>query len=122
MGVVIAIGLALLIAAGVLVSRSVRALVLAMALALSGAGIWLVWARHEYRGLDSCPWDMPGHGHPVLIGLALSVLLGVAMVLIRWKHDPRGWVAILGLSTTVIAGLVILVVAFFFGAGLRCTD
>lgn len=122
MGILIALGLIVLFAAGVLVRRSPTALLLATLLAAGAAGIWLVWADSEYRGLTSCPWDTRNRGHPVLVGLVLSLGSAVIVTGARWRKESRGWAAALGLSTSVLAGVVILVVAFFFGAGLRCED
>ncbi len=93
----------------------------AILLAAGSAIVWLVWAQNEYHGLTSCPYDQ-NKGHPALIGLALSLASAVAMAGMRWRRDSRGWAAALGLSAGVLAAITILVVAFLFGAGLRCED
>ena len=122
MGLPIGLGLTVLAVVAVLMWRSLKALLLAIVLAASSAAAWLVWAESEYRGLTSCPWGTRNSGHPVLIGLALSVASAAVVTFARWRQDSQGWAAAAGLSTGVLAALVILVVAFFFGAGLRCTD
>lgn len=122
MGVLIALGLAVLVAAAVLVRRSTKVLPLATVLAAGAATLWLAWAENEYRGLTSCPFDDQNRGHPALVGLALSFGSAALVVSTRWKQDSRGRAAALGLSTGVLAGVGILVVAFMFGAGLHCTD
>jgi NADH:ubiquinone oxidoreductase subunit 2 (subunit N) len=122
MGLLIALGLAVLLAAEVLVRRSRKALLLATLLAAGAAVVWLAWAGHEYRGLTYCPFDAQNRGHPVLVGLALSLVSAVLMISTRWKLDSRGWAAAFGLSAGVLAAVGILVVAFVFGAGLHCTD
>jgi F0F1-type ATP synthase assembly protein I len=58
----------------------------------------------------------------LLISIVLVVGSGVIVTCTRWKRDTRAWAAVLGFSTAVLAAVVILVVAFFFGAGLRCGD
>jgi len=45
----------------------------------------------------------------------------VIIALVRWKQGSRQQAAVLGTLTGAVAGLVILVVAFLFGAGLQCT-
>jgi hypothetical protein len=72
-GLLIAIGLLVLVTAGLLVRRSPKALLLATLLAAGAAAVWLVWADNEYRGLTYCPFGAPSRGHPVLVGLALSL-------------------------------------------------
>jgi hypothetical protein len=121
-GLLFALGLTVLFAAALLVWRSPTALVLATLLAAGAAAGWVAWADHQYRGVTSCPWDGHNAGHPVVVGLALSLGAAVITTGARWRRDSRGWAAILGLSAGVLAGVVILVVAFFFGAGLHCTD
>lgn len=86
---------------------------------LSGV-IWLVWAHHEYHGLTSCPWDT-GKGHPVLVTVALMLVGATISVSPREIRASRAWSAAVAVSTAVLAGLVILAVALFFGAGLQCT-
>ena len=84
-----------------------------------------MWAEHEYRGWTGCPFGthIKGllSGHPVLIGVGLSVGSAVTMAGARWKHGSREHAAIIGALTGGIAGLAIVVVAFMFGAGLQCT-
>ncbi len=122
MGPVIAIGLVLLACAWLLGSRSASALLFGVVLAFGGAGMWLLWAENEYRGLDSCPYGVPNHGHPVLVGIALSVAPGIVLILIRRNRDPWGWLVTFAGATTLIAAAVISIVAFLLGAGLRCQD
>lgn len=62
------------------------------------------------------------NGHPVLVGVIITLGATAIMTGVRWKKDSRGRAAALGLSVGALAGVVILVVAFFFGAGLRCND
>jgi hypothetical protein len=125
-GVVIALGLTVLLAAGTVTWRSPKALLISIPLAAGSAVVWLVWAQNEYRGIDYCPWSAPVRGgpsgHPVLIGLGLPLGRAAIMASVRWNHDSRAWMAARALSTAILAGAVTLVVAFLFGAGLRCTD
>jgi hypothetical protein len=105
--------------------RSGAAALLAVVLIAGSAGLWLLWAENEYRDWTGCPWGahikgLPS-GHPVLLGLGLSVGSALIMALARWKQTSRSSAAGLGALTGIGAGLVILVVAFFFGAGLQCT-
>jgi hypothetical protein len=60
-------------------------------------------------------------GHPVLVGLGLSVLSSAIMIWRGWTND-RVKVVRFGIVVGVLAGLAVAVVAFFFVAGLRCTD
>ncbi len=83
--------------------------------------IWLVWAEHEYQSLTYCPWDS-GKGHPVLVAIALMLVGAGISVCPREIRTSRAWSLSLAVSTTVLTGVVILVVGFSFGAGLRCTD
>jgi hypothetical protein len=122
MGLLIALGLIVLFTAALLVRRSAKALLCATLLAAGAATVWLAWADNQYRGLNSCPWTAQNRGHPVLVGLALSLGSAVIITGVRWRRDSRGWAATVALSTSVLAGVAILVVAFLFGAGLRCTD
>jgi drug/metabolite transporter (DMT)-like permease len=122
MGLVIALGLIVLATLALLVRRSPRALLLGTLLAGGAAVVWLAWAEQQYRGDTGCPWLLPNRGHPVLVGAAASLGAAAIMTGARWKQDPRGWAATLGLATGVLAGVVILVIAFLFGAGLRCQD
>jgi hypothetical protein len=121
-GLLIALGLIVLVAAALLVRRSPGALLLATLLAGGSAAVWFAWANNAYHGLSSCPWDTHNGSHPVLVGLGLSLASLAIMTGARWKTDSRGWAAALGLSTGALAGVAIVVVAFLFGAGLRCTD
>lgn len=94
-------------------------------LVAGSAALWLLWAENEYRNWTGCPWGahikgLPS-GHPVLLGQGLSVGSAAIMALARWKQGPRWYAAFLGAMTGVVAGVGILVVAFFFGAGLQCT-
>ena len=119
-GVVLALGLIVLFAAGTLAWRSAKALLVSILLVAGSAVVWLVWAENEYRGIDYCPWGAHVNGgpegHPVLIGLGLALGSGAITAWTRWNRDSRVWAAALGFSTGVLAGVVILVVAFFFGA------
>lgn len=96
------------------------------ALLIAGsAALWLLWAENEYRKWTGCPWGahikgLPS-GHPVLLGLGLSVGSAGIMTLARWKQGSRASAGTVGALTGLVAGLVILVVAFLFGAGLQCT-
>jgi hypothetical protein len=103
-----------------LMRRTGTTVLLSVLLAIGPGVIWLVWADHQYAGQTGCPWDLPNTGHPVLVGLALvfgSMLIAAGA---QWKRTPRV-AAAAGLVTGTVAGLVVLVVAFFFGAGLQCT-
>ena len=125
-GVVIALGLIVVMAAGISTWRSAKALLISVVLVAGSAVVWLVWAKNEYRGIDYCPWGahVKGQpaGHPVLVGLGFALGSAAIMAGMRWKRDSGAWVAARGLSTGILTGVVILVVAFLFGAGLRCTD
>ncbi|MFZ0378747.1 MAG: hypothetical protein WCD11_13595 [Solirubrobacteraceae bacterium] len=101
--------------------RLLTALLVVLLPACAGA-VWLVWAQHEYRGFDSCPWGS-GKGHPSLMGLGLALLCaGVASTTPSWAKTSRTAAIVLAVVTGILAGAVILVVAFLFGASLRCTD
>jgi hypothetical protein len=86
----------------------------------SGAG-WLVWAENEYRGLDACPWSTRGTGRPALVALGFVLVSAVMMAWPRWRDNRKAAVSV-GIVTGLLAGLVIAIVALFFGAGLRCND
>jgi hypothetical protein len=120
-GVLIALGIVVLSAAAVLAWRSIRSLLLAIPLAVGGAVVWVVWAHHEYRGLTSCPYDQ-SRGHPILIGLAISIACAVMVAAARYRQESPGWATARAFSAGVLALVMILVVAFLFGAGLRCED
>jgi hypothetical protein len=101
--------------------RLLSALFVVLLPACAGAA-WLAWAQHEYRGFDSCPWGS-GKGHPILMGLGLALLCaGVMTTTPRWATRSRTAAMGLAIVTAVLAGAVMLVVAFQFGAGLRCND
>jgi hypothetical protein len=105
--------------------RAGAAALLGVLLVAGSAAIWLLWAENEYSAWTGCLWGahikgLPS-GHPVLLGLGLSVGSAAIMVLARWKHGSRAHAGGLGALTGMVAGLAILVVAFFFGAGLQCT-
>lgn len=87
------------------------------------AGVtWLVWAQHEYRGFDACPWDS-GVGHPSLMGIGLTLVSAAIMSTSPgWAKTSRTATIALTITTAALAGAVIVVVAFLFGAGLRCED
>ena len=89
----------------------------------ASAGLaWLIWAQHEYRGFDSCPWGS-GKGHPSLMGIGLMLVCTAIMSTTpSWAKNSRAAAIALTITTALLAGAVILVVAFFFGAGLRCND
>jgi hypothetical protein len=89
----------------------------------ASAGVaWLLWAHHEYRGFDSCPYDS-GKGHPSLMGIGLTLLCAAIMsTTSSWAKASRTAAIALTIVTAVLAGAAILVVAFLFGAGLRCQD
>lgn len=98
---------------------------LGVLLVAGSAALWLLWAENEYRRWTGCPWGahikgLPS-GHPVLLGLGLSVGSAATMALARWRRGPRWYAAFLGATTGGFAAVVILVVAFCFGAGLQCT-
>jgi hypothetical protein len=126
MGVLIGLGLVVVFAAGLTVWRSPSPLAVAILSLVGSAVVWLVWAENQYRNFDFCPWGthVEGHptGHPVLIGFGLALVSGVITARTRWKRDSHGWAAALGLMTGVLVVVALLVVAFFFGAGLRCED
>ena len=101
--------------------RLLSALLVVLLPVFAGA-VWLAWAEHEYRGFDSCPWGS-GKGHPSLMGLGLAlVCAGVVCTTPRWAKTSRTTAIVLATITGIFAGALILVVAFLFGAGLRCTD
>jgi hypothetical protein len=98
---------------------------LGILLVAGSAAVWLIWAENEYRNWTGCPWGahikgLPS-GHPVLLGLGLSFGSALIMALTRSRQGSRASAALLAALTGVAAGLVILVVAFLFGAGLQCT-
>jgi hypothetical protein len=100
--------------------RSVTQGILTLLLIVSPAIVWLIWAENEYGGMDYCPWDS-GRGNPLLVGLVLIV---PSAGLMAWRVSKRGpsMAVCSGLAVGLLAGLIIAVVAVFFGAGLRCTD
>jgi SNF family Na+-dependent transporter len=55
------------------------------------------------------------------IGLML-VCAAIISTTPSWAKTSRAAAIALAITTALLAGAVILVVAFFFGAGLRCTD
>lgn len=101
--------------------RALTALLVVL-LPVSAGVTWLFWASYEYRGFDSCPYGS-GKGHPSLMGIGLTLLcMGIMSVAPNWAKTSRTAVIALTIITAVLAGAVILVVAFLFGAGLRCED
>jgi hypothetical protein len=101
--------------------RPFAATVLAVVLAAASGGLWLLWAEDEYRGLDSCPYDIPGHGHPALIAVGLIGVVALIAFLPRWGTEGRRSV-VASAATGLLAGAAIFVNAIFVGAGLRCMD
>lgn len=99
---------------------------LAVLVIAGSAALWLPWAENEYRRWTGCPWGahikgLPS-GHPVLVGLGLTVGSALIMALAGWMQGLRTYATgLVGAFTGVAAGLVILVVAFLFGAGLQRT-
>src|ERR1700761_4701251 len=96
--------------------RSGAATLLGVLLVAGSAALWLLWAENEYRQWTGCPWGahikgLPS-GHPVLLGVGLSVGSAVIMALARWKQGSPADAPVVGALTGVVAGLVILVVAF----------
>lgn len=87
MGLLIAAGLIAMIAAAILIRGSARSLLVAIVLAAGSAVAWLVWARGEYQGLTSCPWDAQKTVHPVLVGLAVTVGSAAIAFWTRWRRD-----------------------------------
>ncbi|MGZ4316089.1 MAG: hypothetical protein ACXVRS_09675 [Gaiellaceae bacterium] len=59
--------------------RLVGTLLLAVAPSAAAGALWLWWADNEYRGLDSCPFGVSGHGHPWLVALALMLGAGAVV-------------------------------------------
>lgn len=103
-------------------SRRPLAALLVVLLPASAGVAWLVWAQHEYRGFDSCPWGS-GKGHPSLMGIGLTLICAATMSTApSWAKTSRTATIALTVVTALLAGAVILVVAFLFGAGLRCED
>jgi hypothetical protein len=125
-GDLIGLGLVVVSAAGLVTWRSPRTLAAATLSVAGSAVLWLMWAENRYRNFDFCPWGthVEGHptGHPVLIGLGLVPVSGAITARTRWKRDSHAWAAALGLMTGILVAVALLVVAFFFGAGLRCQD
>jgi hypothetical protein len=91
-------------------------------LSFGSSVIWLAWAGHQYRGLTGCPWDLPQHGHPFLVALALVTGSTLVAPGVQWRRLPRVETVAVGLITGLLVAVVLLVVAFMFGAGLRCND
>src|ERR1035437_3091938 len=100
--------------------RLVGCRLLMLLLTLGPAAIWFLWAEIEYRGLDSCPWASH-EGHPAVVGLVL-VLASMAIAISSRRARTRYVSVASGIAVGAVAGLAIVVVAFMFGAGLRCTD
>jgi hypothetical protein len=90
-------------------------------LPILAAGLWLLWAQHEYRGLDYCPWDS-AKGHPVLVAVALVLASVISSLFPKRVRAQRGFTVAVPVATAMLAGAAVLVTALFFGAGLRCTD
>lgn len=96
-------------------------LTLVVLLAAGSGVIWLIWASQQYSGQPGCPWGVPNNGHPARVGFALAVSAGLIGACVRWRLGTPREAAAVGLGTGMLAGLVVLVTAFFFGAGLQCT-
>jgi hypothetical protein len=124
MEAVTAIGLAVVLAAGVLWLLFRNGLLLGTFLAFASAWLWVLWAQNEYSPLDGCPWGGPGptKGQPVLIALAVCLASALIMTATRWKRDWRPLAAAFGVLVGASGALLILVGAFFVGASLHCTD
>jgi hypothetical protein len=100
--------------------RLVRPWPLMLILTLGPAAIWLLWAKIEYHGLGSCPWNSH-QGHPAVVGLVL--VAASTAIAISSRRTRNRYIAVASSAAIgVVAGLAIIVVAFLFGAGLRCTD
>ena len=102
--------------------RLTKMFLLSLLFAWLSAFIWLLWAQDEYRGQTGCPWDMAHNGHPVVIGLGLT--LGSMLIVTGvWRvQGTRGEAVAIGLFTGLVAAIVTYVVALWFGAGLQCFD
>jgi hypothetical protein len=100
--------------------RLVGSWLLVLILTVGPAAIWFLWAKIEYHGLDSCPWNSH-QGHPAVVGLVL--VAASTAIAISSRQTRNRYIAVAASAAIgVAAGLAIIVVAFFFGAGLRCTD
>ena len=92
---------------------------LTVILTVGPAAIWFLWAQIEYHGLGSCPWSH--QGRPAVVGLVL--VAASTAIAISSRRTRNRYIAVASSAAIgVVAGLAIVVVAFFFGAGLRCTD
>jgi hypothetical protein len=93
---------------------------LPLILTVGPAVIWFLWAKIEYHSLDSCPWNSH-QGHPAVVGLVL--VAASTAIAISTRQTRNRYIAVAASAAIgVTAGLAIIVVAFFFGAGMRCTD
>jgi hypothetical protein len=93
---------------------------LVLILTVGPAATWFLWAKIEYHGFDSCPWNSH-QGHPAVVGLVL--VAASTAIAISSRQTPNRYIAVASSAAIgVTAGLAIIVVAFLFGAGLRCTD
>lgn len=104
------------------VRRVLAAITLMVLLVAVSGGLWAWWAENEYRGLSSCPYGVPGYGHPVRVALGLISASAVIMLLPSWVNGSRWWWAWFAGLTALLAAVVIFVLATFVGASLRCMD
>jgi hypothetical protein len=75
-------------------------------LPILAAGLWLLWAQHEYRGLDYCPWD-GGQGQPVLVAVALVLASAIISLSPKRVRSRRGLTVAVPLATAMLAGAAV---------------
>lgn len=58
------------------------AVAICLASALAGGIAFEIWVTHIVKKLeDVCPWNAPGHGHPVRVGVLVAVCAGLLALL-----------------------------------------
>lgn len=87
------------------------------------AGVaWLIWAHHQYRGLDACPTGTQ-LGHPYLMGLGLALLsAGIMSTAPKWAQTSQRATIMLTILTAILAAAIILFFSLGVAGGLRCFD
>ena len=82
-----------------------------------------VWAtNHLEHFRDSCPWGMPGEGHPVLVGSLTGAAAMLGILVTRFRSHRPGVLVSLCVTAACVTGGVEFVSWVFIGASHYCFD